>query len=86
MDTAATSFPKEIKVQYDLTSEQYLNKAHLNFMGHRIDLTRLKGEVTLTVMQPQLYQVDLFSGKELLAKKKAFLASDNWWEIGRAHV
>ena len=79
IDTAAKIFPKEIKVQYDLTSEQYLNKAHLNFIGHRIDLTSLKGEVTLTVKHPKLYQVDLFSEGELLASKKAFLASDNWW-------
>lgn len=71
-------FPKDIRISYDLKSDNYLRNARITMADVPTLLQNTKGEVTLTVSQPNLYRFSLFSDNNVFDTERVLLPSDGW--------
>lgn len=77
VDNAAT-FPKEIKVAYDLKSEEFLENSKISFGVIPILLKKLRGVVSLTAPYPNLYHISLYNNTKAFDSQAVLLPSDGW--------
>ncbi len=74
----SANFPKEIKVAYDLKSEEFLKNSKISFMTTPILLNKLQGVVSLTAPYPNLYWISLFNKDKSFDAQGVLLPSDGW--------
>lgn len=74
----SVNFPKEIKVAYDLKSEEFLKNSRISFMTTPILLKKLRGVVSLTAPHPNLYHISLYNNTKAFDAQSVLLPSDGW--------